>query len=373
MKKAVIIGGGFAGLSAVETFARSRGGLQLVLIDKKKTSDFLPTLPDCVGRGISPQALAFDISAFCANRCCRFLEAEVTSVDLEKREVATAEERFAYDYLIIASGSETNFYGNDSFSNQAFKIDDARDAATLVAAMRRNAVDNYVICGGGYTGIEAATAARVFLKKHGRRAGVIIVERAGSMLGPLPEWMKAYTAANLRDLEIEVLLNSTLEKMEGRKAYVSGGRIFDNALTIWTAGVQTAGFIQDLKVDKNPQGRIKVDKFLRVNESCFAVGDAAYFRYNGGFLRMAVQFAIAQAQTAAMNVLRDLRGKKPEEYRPRDFGYIIPMANSRSCGAVMGVAVQGMVATALHFLMCIYRSRGLRNKWGIVRGLLRER
>jgi NADH dehydrogenase len=367
----LIIGGGFGGISAAYRLSEFRKNLDITLIDKKEVSDFLPTMPDCLGRGIKPEFLSFKIENAAKRLGINFINEEVVAVNLDKKEVLTKKGSLGFDYLLIASGSETNFYGNENIRQCAYKLDEVEDARKIVSALNQGKFDNLIIGGGGYTGIEVATNLKVYLEKNKMDKKVIIIERAPSILGPLPQWMKDYVSANLQKLNVDVFVNSAIEKIESGKAYVAGGKVFDNAMVIWAAGVKTSGFIQNLGAEKNPQGRIKVDEFLRLNNNCFVIGDAAYFSYGNIFLRMAVQFAIAQGDISAVNIIRSIKGLPLRKYKPNDLGYIIPMANNRSCGAVFGINLKGFLPTMLHFSMCIYRSYGLKNKLGIIGGLLK--
>lgn len=370
MKKIIIIGAGFAGLSAAAQLSKSRLDLEVTVIDRKKTSDFLPTLPDCIGRGINPDYLSYEIEKAAKKYDFKFINSEVLSLDLRSKTVSTANFNSNYDFLIIASGSETNFYGNDNIGQFAYKIDDVRDTRRIVAAVKENKFHNYIIAGAGYTGIEVATNLIRYLNDVRKNAKIIIIERAASILGPLPQWMKDYVSRNLKRMGIEVFVNSSIEKIEADMVYASGSRVFENSMVIWAAGVKTGAFIQSLNLEKNPQGRIKVDEYLRASDSCFVIGDAAYFSSQGAFLRMAVQFAIAQGVIAAENVLRSIKGDMLKSYQPLDLGLIIPMANNKSCGNVFGKDLKGELPTFFHFVMCIYRSRGLKNKLGLIKDLV---
>ncbi|MBU1726194.1 MAG: FAD-dependent oxidoreductase [Candidatus Omnitrophica bacterium] len=371
MNKLIIIGGGFAGLSALNRLKGHPKDLELVLIDKGEKFDFLPLLPDAIGREIIVDHLTNDLAGFCKSKGVRFINEVVTEIDFGKQEVFMGARVLNYDYLIIASGSETNFYSNEALKKQAYKIDDAGDTELIRSAIKDGHYDTYMISGGGYTGIEVATNLRVFLNKEGRKGRIVIVERAPSILGPLPQWMKDYVFENLKELQVECFTGVVIEKVEGNKVFLQGGKVFENAMLIWTAGVKTSDFIQRVQAEKNPQGRIKVDEYLRLNEHCFVVGDAAYVAYGDTFLRMAVQFAIMQGETAAENVLNSIRGGHLKKYRPIDLGYIIPMANNRSCGVILGGNIKGFPGILLHYLMCVYRSCTLRNKWGLIKDLLK--
>ena len=405
MPKIVIIGAGFGGLSCAVELSRTGYNLEIIVIDKKETFDFLPSLPDTLGRGINPQFLASNIEAIAKEKGFEFIKGEVISIDFSKKEIYANNgkidtsttlsinperaksfddaqdgskmvsgveprvERVGYDYLVIASGSETNFYGNDNIEKFAHTLDNKNDAVKILSALKTHSFNNLVIGGGGYTGIEVATNLKRFSLENKKETKIIIVEKTESILGPLPQWMKDYTIANLSRLNIEVLVKSAIERIDGGIVSVSGQKIFNNALVIWAAGVRTAKFIQELSVEKNTQGRLKVDEYLRLNENCFAIGDAACVNYKQAYLRMAVQFAIVQGNLTAKNIIRSIKHRKLAEYKPIDLGYIIPMANNYSCGNVFGVNLKGKLPTLLHFIMCIYRLYGVRNKIGFIKNL----
>ena len=372
MKNVLIVGGGFAGLSAAALLARYRKDVNVVLADKSAYVNSLPLLPDVIGRGIPAELLTYPIKKFSDRHGFRFLNKEVLSLDTDKKEVTISLGKLTYDYVLVACGSETNFYGNDVLRKYAYKLDDFADAKKIRQTLETRAFDAHIIAGGGYTGIEIATNLRRFLNGHSKQGRIIIVERAPAIVGPLPEWMKRYVSLNLERMGIEVLTNTVIDKTDEGGVTIAGGTRFENTMLIWAAGVNIPGFVRDLKAERTPQGRLKVDEYLRVGESCYAAGDAAYFSFNNNFIRMGVQFALAEGARAAQNIINSIQGKAPVRYRPIDLGYVIPMANNFSCGSVLGVNMRGKLATVLHYCMCIYRSYGFANKSGILNSLLRN-
>jgi len=370
MHKIVIIGAGFAGLSAAKKLSKCGLDLDIVIFDKKEDTDFLPLIPDAVGRGLGPELLTYRIQALLGKKV-RFIKEEVISIDLEAKQVYTVGSSYTYDFLLISSGSQTNFFGNQNAQDYAYALNSVNDVKVIINALRDNKFDNFIICGGGYTGIEAATNLWLLFRKNGFTGRVVIVERTPGILGPLPLWMKIYVRDNLKSMGIEVLLNSVIENIQSNRVAVSGGRVFERAMLIWAPGVRTADFIQKLAVEKNPQGRIVVDEYLTFKQDCFCAGDAAFFVKGNNPLRMAVQFSIAEGAQTADNIIRSIKKLPLNKFRPRDLGFIIPMANNKSCGSVFGLNLKGFSPTLLHFLMCIYRSSGLRNKIGLAGNLLK--
>ena len=312
MQKVIVIGCGYGGAVCAWRLSAFRRQVEGTVLDKGANLNFLPLLPDSIGRKLPLENLVYPIRALAADYGFNFIRQEVKAIDLPAKTVFTSGQALDFDYLVVASGSETNFYGSQLFKERAYKLDDASDAQRIRQALERDDFEHYIIAGGGYTGIELAANLRRYFK---RRKNIVIVERAPEILGPLPGWIKNYAAGNLKQLEVEVLPNCAIGGIEGRRVIACAGREFANAMLIWTAGVKTADFLQKLDVEKNPQGRVKVDEFLRLNNSCFVIGDAAYFSYAGSVLRMAVEFAVAHRRADTMAFVSATMGTE---------GYLVP-------------------------------------------------
>lgn len=371
MKKIVIVGGGFAGVSALKIFLRAKSNLELILLDRKNTFDFLPALPDVIGERFKPDFLRFDLPNFCKRIGVRFINQEVKSIDFNRQTLGFDSQELSYDYLLLASGTQTNFYGNEKIGKQAYKLDSVSDAENILKAIRSNTFDTFIIVGGGYTGIEVATNIKRYSLRNGKKVKIIIIEKAPELLSALPVWMKHYTKTNITTLGIEVLLNTSVVDIDNGNVKLSDGQRFNSALLVWTAGVKAGEYIFKADSEKTLQGRLKVDRYLRINERCFAAGDTAAFFKNDTSLRMAVQFSLSEGIIAAQNILKSIQKKELIPYKPKDLGYIVPMANNKSCGLILGLKVKGFLATIFHYFMCIYRSYGLKNRLGLIINLLK--
>lgn len=372
MSKVVIIGGGFAGIAALKRLSWYRVGADVTLIEKKGTSDFLPELPDVIGRGVKPGRIANSVTRLMSGCDARLIQAEVSAIDIPNMQVHCAGERIPYDYLVIATGSETNFYGQADVKKYGYKIDDAEDAALVRKTLESGLFDNIIVAGAGYTGIEAATNIKLFCDKNKLPSKVFMIDRAKSILGMLPQDMREYAALNLVKMGITTLLEVTVSSMDHDNVALSNGQVFRNTMLVWAAGVKTGALIDSLKLAKGPQGRIKVDEHLKAlyEDRIFAVGDAAEFTSGEEPLRMSVQFAVTQGAVAAENVACSIRRKPLKTYKPFDPGYIVPMANNYSCGIVFGERVRGRFATFLHYAISLIKLPGLRNKIGLIKDLM---
>lgn len=371
MKKVIVIGGGFAGISALKTLAKSSIDIELTLIDPKQSSDFLPSLPDIIGKKIAPDFLKIDLFEFTRKINCKFINQEVKAVDLQDKLIVLPSQKLDYDYLLLASGTQTNFFGNSKFAECALKLDNINDAEKIITALDSKSFDQLVVIGAGYTGIELATNLRLNCLKTKKEKPITIIDKSPSLLGPLPQWMKDYVSSNLTKLNIALITSAEISQLDQETLSLADGRKFEKALFIWAAGVRASEYILKLAHDKTPQGRLKVDSYLRIDQNCFAAGDIANFISNQQPLRMAIQFSLAQGALAAKNILNLISEKALLSYVPRDLGYIVPLANNKACGLVLGFKLKGFLAVFLHYFMCIFRSWNFRNKLGVVKNLIK--
>ena len=375
MKDVVIIGGGFGGLSAARRLAGASREIRVTLLDRKATFDFLPLLPDIVGGRIPPAAASLGLDGLARRHGFAFHNDSAEKIDPGRRAVIGRRGAYPFDALLVAAGSEPNYFGDSALQNSSYSFNSCRDSERLAAALSGARVETCVIAGGGYTGIEMATHIRRRFARGNRALRIIIVEASASILGAMPDWIRRYARGNLARLDIGVMENCRLAGISGGQVRLSSGAVFERALAIWCAGVQAPAFVRELPFDKGPQGRLLVNSRLEINgrPGLFAIGDSAAFMRGPLPLRMSVQFARAQGARAAGNIVRYLQGGRLRDYRPFDPGFVLPMANGRSCGAVGGLRLRGLLPTALHYVMSLMLSPGWPQKARVLSALLNER
>jgi len=368
----VVIGAGFAGLRLACILGRWRRRLeerQVLFIDAKDTFDHLPLLPDVAGGRLKARHVQEALAPYLARRGVNFTRGEVVRVDTDAKEVLLADGRaVGYACLVIACGTVTNFYGRADVEREALTCDTAQDAAALWEMVSAHPGKKFLVVGAGYTGVEIASHLAVALRRRNKKASVMLVEQADEILAALPEWMQDYCRVNLSRLKVAMYPACSVEEAGAGRVKLSNGISVSDAVLIWTAGVRPPAFVAALPYKKDGRGRLVVDAGMRCAEDCFAVGDAASFEHRGRPLRMAVQFALTQADVAAANAVRACLGRgRLKKFRPLDLGYIVPMANGRACGRVAGVRMAGLFAWVLHHVMCLYRSVSSRMRLGMIR------
>ncbi len=372
----LIIGGGFAGLTAARVLSAARNALghrRILLVDAKKTFDFLPLLPDVAGGRLKPERAHMSLPDYLARLRVNFVEKEVARLDAETREAFMADGSvLGYEFLVLAPGSRTNFFGMQDVARNSLKLDHVEDARRIGQAVLAQPQKNIFVIGGGYTGIEVATHVAILLRRRGVRSYRLhVVEKADDILSSLPVWMQDYARLELCRLKIQTHTNSSVTAFSEDELKLSDGRVFEHPLVIWAAGVTMPAFVQEMPFDKDKQGRLVVDEALQFHPGCFAVGDVVSFPHKGRPLRMAVMFSVAEATVAAKNILRLTSGNRDlKPFKPLDLGYIVPLAHKKSCGRVFFGRIWGIVGWLGHYLMCVGRAPGWRMRldilWSVV-------
>ncbi|MBM4148808.1 MAG: hypothetical protein FJ224_07170 [Lentisphaerae bacterium] len=352
-----IVGCGFAGLAAARECLRCRG-VETVVVSDRDTFDYLPLLPDVAGGRLTPEAARTEVRLLSRGRF-RFIKAAVECIDGDAGRLSGSGFDEGFDAIIIASGSSTRTFGRADVERNSLRLDSVADAVVMRKTFLGPSTRGAVVVGGGYTGIETASHLSRLAESAGDGRWVVLVEASESLLGRSPAWMGRYAADNLKRMGVEVVTGCTVSAVEPDRAVLSSGRVLSGAVVAWVPGVAGGSVLNSVgEVDR--QNRLVVDAFLGAGGRCFAAGDCAHFEWKGEPLRMSVQFAITQGRAAGRNAVSAVTGRAPREYRPFDPGYVVPMANGRSCGVPLGVSVRGRIPTALHYFMCAARAPSMR-------------
>jgi NADH dehydrogenase len=292
----VIVGAGFAGLSAVA--ALHKAPVRVTIIDRNLYSTFQPLLYQVATGGLNPGDIASPIGGFTAKRNSRYLRGELAALDQKDRRITLAGGRqLDYDYLIIATGVAANYFGVPGAAENTYGLYTRADSIVLrdhiMNGLERLNGDQdpshefaVTVVGGGATGVELAgtlgelrgTVLRgTFPDVDPARLHVRLVEMAPELLMPFHRKLREYTRRQLARRGVDVLLNTEIREVAPDHVLLGDGTRVQSDLTVWAAGVGAPARVADLGLPQGKGGRILVEPDLRVQGSdcVFAAGDIA--------------------------------------------------------------------------------------------------
>src|SRR6266516_4951361 len=338
-KRVVIIGGGFAGIAAARALRRCN--VEIILIDRRNHHIFQPLLYQVATAVLAPAEIAAPIRQIEeSQQNLTVMLAEVTAVDLSSRSVSVSyppsgSRRIAFDFLIIAAGMQSSYFGHDEFARYAPGLKNLRDAETIRTKIlsayelaeltdddsERSRLMKFVLVGGGPTGVELAASmaqmATVTLRGNFRRidpakTSIVLLEGGNRVLPTFAESLSGKAARRLEKLGVKVLTGTKVEKVD-EQGVVAGGNRIPSATVLWTAGVAASPVIKTLGVPTDRAGRLPVDPSLKVEgvDGVFAVGDVAASSQDGRPLPGVAQVAIQQGRYVGQVISGQLKGRAP--------------------------------------------------------------
>jgi len=386
LKRVVVVGAGFGGLRVARSFRHAP--VQVVLLDRNNYHLFQPLLYQVATAGLEPEQIAKPVRAILrGQKNFDFRMVEVTAVDLAQRRLATSGGPIPYDFLVLAHGGETNFFGLDSMMKHGLGLKDIGDAVTIrnhvltcfEQAMletdpeRRRARLTFIVVGGGPTGVEMAGALseliRLVLVKDYPRLNIkdvriLLLEATDKLLASLPERLREAAGKTLWRKWIDVRFGATVADFDGEQIRLKSGEIIPAHTVIWAAGVRAAGLSARLGLPTARQGRITVEPTLQVqgHPDVYIIGDAAYREQNGEPLPMVAPVAIQMAETVARNIARTLRNKPLQEFHYHDQGTLATIGRNAAVAHVFGLQLSGFPAWVMWLVVHIIQLIGFRNK-----------
>jgi NADH dehydrogenase len=381
----VIVGAGFAGLRAAR--ALRNAPLDVTVLDRRNYHLFTPLLYEVASAGLAEGDIAQPVRAILRGaRNIRVSLAHVRSIDLAARQVVADSRRISYDYLVVAPGSATTFYGVDR--DGALEMKDLPDATairnrvlrsveratTTTDAGERRALMAIVVVGGGPTGVELA-GALAELKRHVlprdfpdldlSEARVILVEATGELLGLMPPRSRDQARRQLASLGVEIRLGAPVSAVSTGGVTLRDGERIDARTVIWVAGVRgnEIDWGEDVGADRTGRVPVLPTLQLRGHPNVFIAGDLALAcGADGRPYPMMAPVAIAQGKHAALNIVRMTRGQPPRPFYYRSRGTMVTIGRRKAVAHVFGVQLSGTIAwvawLGLHLLQLV----GLRNR-----------
>jgi NADH dehydrogenase len=383
--RVVIVGAGFAGLHAAKGL--STDDVQVTVVDRHNHHLFQPLLYQVATAALSPGDISFPIRAVLKkHKAARTVLADVLDVDVAAKQVLLTGEALPYDYLILAAGSQTSYFGHDNWARISPGLKSLEDALEmrrriLLAfekaerepdAARRQALLTFVVVGGGPTGVELAGAiaeiATQVMREDFRSidpsdAQVILVEGSKRILESFPEDLAAKATKSLQDLGCWVWTGRHVTEIAEDHAMVGDRRV--NAYTVlWAAGVQASPLGKKLGAETDRGGRVLVNRDLTVpgHPEIFVIGDLAKFVEDGKPLPGVAPVAMQQGDHAAANVRRAVAGQPLQPFHYFDKGNLATIGRARAIAQIGRLKLTGVVAWLAWLFVHILYLIGFRNR-----------
>jgi NADH dehydrogenase len=390
-KRVVIVGGGFAG---VELVHKLENKFQVVLVDKNNFHTFQPLLYQVATAGIEADSIVFPLrKIFKGFSDFYFRMAEVTCIYPEENRIETTTGELHYDYLVLATGTDTSFFGNEKLRALTLQMKSVREALdmrsyilqnfekalTTEEGPEREALLDYVIAGAGPTGVELA-GALAELRNHVlpndypeldfERMQIHLIDGSPRVLASMSEHSSRKALEYLKEMGVDVWVNTRVTDYDGFKITTNAGRTLYTNTLIWAAGVKGVP-VDGLNPQViNPAGRILTDRTCRMKGSAniFIAGDAALMQedpeYPNGHPQVA-QVAIQQGALIGKNLVRSLKNQEPKLFRYRDKGSMATIGRNRAVMEAGFIKSGGLIAWLawmfVHLMALVgFRSRALQ-------------
>lgn len=389
LPRVVVIGGGFAGISFIRNLKKEK--IQIVLIDKHNYHTFQPLLYQVSTASLEPDSIAYPLrKIFRKHTDFHFRLTEVTQVDTTKNTIDTSLGELSYDYLVIATGTKTNFFGNKDIAAHSMPMKSVPQALDIRSLMLQNIEKadrtqdkeerkrllNFVIAGGGPTGVELAGALSEFRKSilkndypnlDQNEMQVHLVEGQNRLLPPMSEKASEKAEKFLLGMGVQLHLGTRISDYDGKTVHTTEGETFESATFIWAAGVTGApvkGIPGDALLERI--NRYKVDEFNRIDgtKNIYALGDIALMetkKYPKGHPQVA-QPAIQQGKNLGKNFGRMLAGKAMKPFEYFDKGTMATVGRNKAVADIWNMHFGGFIAWIIWIFVHLWFLIGFRNR-----------
>ena len=379
--KVLVVGGGFGGLAAAEELVRELGetpdgrDVGVAVLDRQNYTTFWPMVPSAISGDIEVRHAAHAIRRITRPLGVEFFEAEVAGADFEARKLNTEVGDFSYDYLVLAPGSRTTFFGTPGAEEHAMDLKGLRDALRVrnhvidcfeEAQRRRNnagygskseAEDGlltFVFVGGGPTGVEgiADTHDLIFdvLKQDYPKVDfdevrLILVNSGDHILKGIDQSLANAARRRLEAQKVEITNNTKAKEVLPDAITLSDGREIPARTVVWAAGIEPPPLVGELNLAKDKRGRIVVDENLHAKgrPDVYAVGDSVCIDYDGPPVPALAQAAEQEGKTAARNVVAEIRGDSLTPFRYEQLGQLVDLGTGSALIDIFGVRFSGFL------------------------------
>jgi NADH dehydrogenase len=328
--KVLILGAGFGGIKAALELCE-KPGFDVTLLSDQENFRYYPALYTAA-TGAKMTASSIPLAEIFKGKEIKIVKETAKTIDRQAKKLSAASGRtYIYDKIIISLGVVTNYFGIKGLSEYSYGIKTQDEAKELRDHIHKLLLDegkpdvNYVVIGGGPTGVELAGSLPAYIKHimkaHGlkdKKLHIDLVESAPRLMPRMPKSYSRAMAKRLRRLGVKLYLNQAVLS-ETVDALTVGEHSIKSHTVAWTAGVTNHPFFDKNKFTLNERGKVKVDEYLRAETDVYVIGDNADTEFSG-----MAQTALYDARFVARNILRETEGKRPKSYESKKPVYVTP-------------------------------------------------
>lgn len=389
LERIVIVGGGFAGLLLAKKLLKAN--YQVVLIDKNNYHQFQPLFYQVAMAGLEPSSIAFPLRKFFQGSSNVFIRVtEVTAIEYDKKRLQTPLGIVNYDHLVIATGADTNFFGNAALAAKALPmksvsealylrnriLDDYEKTLSITDEKERQGYIDIVIVGGGPTGVEVAGSLAEMRKyilpkdypeMDCSEIEIILIQSGDQLLKGMSDEAAKKALEFLLKMDVKVILNNRVTAYDGEIVTMKDGTLIRSRKVIWAAGIVGAIFEGFPAEAIGPGNRLKVDNHCRVAgmENVYALGDVALMSGDEAFPEghpQVAQVAMQMGVYLGDAFTRKQKGKTAVAFKYRDLGSMATVGRNKAVVDLPRFKFQGFFAWLVWLFVHLFQLLGVRNK-----------
>jgi NADH dehydrogenase len=386
-KRIVVLGAGYAGIEAALSLHKKKkknDDIEISIIDKNEYHTLLTELHEVAGNRISEEGIKVPLKDIFRYTDVKVIKDEIDNIDFKNNKLLSKSDSvsYSYDYLVLALGSQPNFYGIPGMEEHAFTLWSYDDAVTIrehikecfrKASLEKNpskreALLTFVVGGGGFTGVEMIGELGQWVKALCREYGIprseirlMLVEALAKILSNLKDKGIQKSMNYLQNkLKVEVLTNSPITRVGANSVELKTGRVIKTSTLIWTAGVRASCVSDRIECGKNRACRINVNEYAQTPyPNVYAIGDMSAFVADNQTLPALVEAAIQTGKGAAHNIIAEIRGKEKEALKPKLHGVMVSIGSFFAVSDIMGHQFSRLVSIILKYMVNIHYLFGI--------------
>jgi NADH dehydrogenase len=397
-KNILILGGGYAGIAAAKKLAKhykKRNDVHITLIDKHPFHTLMTELHEVAGHRVEPDSVRVPFAKIFGVSNVHVELDTIENIDFETNTVSSAEKSYGYDYLVLGSGAEAEYFGVSGVKEHAFSLWSFDDAMKIrhhiddifekaIAEQnphKRKAMLTFVVAGAGFTGIEMAgeliewrdvMCEKWLVEKSEVR--IIVVEAMSDILPIFEEDLRNKIQAYMIKNGCEIMTSAPITGAQTGKVVIKDNETIETETFIWTAGVSGSNFAESLDLSKGPFGKNPADPNAKNRrgrllasgdmrsidyENVFLAGDNIWFLEDNKPLPQIVETALQTAETAAYNIAADIDGKRGKNFKSNYHGFMVSVGGKYAVSNAMNIRMSGFFAIAMKHLVNLHYLIGI--------------